>query len=265
MGGAVNDVATVPDGVLELGAGFFNIRGSFRLLGVDLGTQASLVRRPGGGYLLLDACGVEGDVARWLDAVTEGGAKLEAVLHLHPFHTVSVRDMHERYPRAALYGTERHREKAPDLPWAEETTEGDAIRARFADTLRFTVPRGVQLVTDDPNVHFGSVLAIHDASSTLHVDDTLVYVKLPRPIRWLKRDVLRFHPALGKSLEPRPGAARDFREWARGLIDEARDLQHVCAAHSATLRRGGPELVSSLESALAKTENTLVKHTKRYG
>ncbi len=143
----------------------------------------SLVRRANGRYLALDACGLVPETRALLDEKTRGGEELEAFLHLHPFHTLHVRKLHQLYPRARLYGTARHHTQLPDLPWDALRTEDPALHAHFAADLDFTVPRGVDLVTPNPRVHFGSVLAIHQATRTLHVDDTLIYAKLPRPLR----------------------------------------------------------------------------------
>jgi len=254
--------------VRDLGHGFYNLRGSFRLLGIDLKTQASLVRLSGGGFVLLDAIDLDEDQARWLDAMTDGGEALEAVLHLHPFHTVSVRSMHERYPNAKLHGTARHRSKRDDLPWEDLHTDEPELHARYADDLTFTVPRGVELVPANPNVHFSSVLVAHPASKTLHVDDTLIYAKLPKPLRWAKKDTLRFHPTLAKALERRAGAAGDFRAWVHELVDLTADLDQLCAAHTHVLRverDGGPPIADRIERALGKVDRTLAKHERAYG
>lgn len=260
--------APAPRSVIDLGHGFYNLRGSFRLFGIDLKTQASLVRLASGGFVLLDAIELDEEQARWLDAMTEGGDALEAVLHLHPFHTVSVRSMHERYPDAKLHGTPRHRREKDALPWDDLHTDDPALHARYADDLAFTVPRGVELVPADPNVHFSSVLAVHPASKTLHVDDTLIYAKLPKLVRWAKKDILRFHPTLAKALERRAGAAGDFRAWARELVDLAGDLDQLCAAHTSVLRverDGGPPIAARIERALERVDKTLARHERAHG
>jgi hypothetical protein len=261
--------ARLPRSVVDLGAGFWNLRGSFRLGGlIELGTQASLVRRQSGRFVLLDAIDLDDATRRWVDERTDGGEAIEAVLHLHPFHTLHVRALHARYPGAKLYGTVRHHERFPDLPWEAARTEDPALHTLFADDLDFSVPRGVELVPSNENLHFSSVLAFHRASKTLHVDDTLLYLRLPGPLRALKRDVLRFHPTLGRVLEPRAGAARDFRAWAEELVERARGVENLCAAHSAVLR--GPEhpdppLATRIAQALQKVEGTLRRHERAHG
>lgn len=260
---------SLPPGVIEVADGFWNIRGSFKLGGVvDLGTQASLVRLSSGGYVFLDAYTLPEETKRWVDVLTGGGVAIEAILNLHPFHTLHVRAMHEQYPGAKMYGTERHHRRFADLAWEPERTEDEALHARFEGDLDFTVPRGVDLVPADENLHFASVLAFHPASRTLHVDDTLLYLRMPKPVRPLKRDVLRFHPTLAKVLEPRAGAAADFRAWAGELIERSRGVDNLCAAHSAALlgrRYDGAPIAERVEEALGKVERKLRAHERAHG
>lgn len=258
----------LPRRVIEVADGFWNLRGSFKIAGlVDIGTHCSLARRGGGGLVLLDACGLGDAAGRWLDEATGGGAALEAVLHLHPFHTVHVEAMHRRYPEARLHGTARHVEMFPELPWQPELTESAELQALYAEDFDFTVPRGVDFIAGDPKVHFASVLAIHRASKTLHVDDTLLFIRLPWLLRLFGRELTRFHPTLAKVLEPRPGAAADFRAWARELIERAADLENLCAAHSAALLgrdNRGPSIAARIEAALARVEGKLAAHEKKH-
>jgi len=241
--------------VIEVDDGFWNLRGSYRIGGIlELRTHMSLVRRANGRYLVLDACGLVPETRALLDEKTRGGEDLDAFLHLHPFHTLHVRTLQELYPRARLYGTARHHTQLADLPWEPLQTEDPALHAHFAADLDFTIPRGVDLVTPNPRVHFGSVLAIHRATQTLHVDDTLIYARLPWPLRAFGRDVTRFHIGLGSALRRQPGAADAFRSWARELIERAATLQNLCAAHTSTLpdveQQADPGLPQPLQERL---------------
>ena len=255
--------------VLELGEGFWNIRGTFRIAGLlDIGTQASLVRRKSGGYVVLDACGIDPETRRLIDSKTGGGDAIEAILHLHPFHTMAVQALHEVAPRAKLYGTARHHRLLPELPWQKERTEEAALHALFADDFDFFVPRGVDFIPSDERLHFSSVLALHRASKTLHVDDTLNYVRFPTPIRFVKKDSLAFHPSLSRVLERRAGAARDFRAWAAELVERSRGLENLCAAHTSALlarHRAGPSIAERIESATHAVEKKLAAHERRFG
>lgn len=249
---------------------FWNIRGTFRILGVvDVGTQMSLVRRQNGRFILLDACGMSRRTAQDFDELTDGGGAVEAVLHLHPFHTVSVKEMHERLPGAALYGTERHVSLAPDLPWHPRRTNERAVHDAFADVLEFSVPDGVDFISDNDNVHFSSVLAYHRASGTIHSDDTIMYVEFPRVLGLFGiDDAFTFHPTLAKALEKRAGAADDFRQWATSLAVSWGDANVVCAAHTAVLDSvtdDAAPIGERLRAALGRVESTLLRHEKRYG
>jgi hypothetical protein len=262
-------VVTLPRDVLKIDEGFWNVRGSFKIAGVvDIGTHASLVRRRSGKYVLLDACDFGDDVREWLNAETRNGADLEAVIHLHPFHTLHVAAAHALFPRATHYGSSRHVERAPQVAWNPVRVDDPQLSATFEGDLAFTVPRGVDFVSRDPKVHFSSVLAIHAASKTLHVDDTVLYLRLPPPLSYFKAPVTRFHPTLGKALQRRPGAASEFRQWALSLIESAGEVRNLCAAHSAALLErdnDGASIRERLQDALDRVEGTLASHERAHG
>ncbi len=256
--------------MIEVGTHFWNIRGSYKVAGLlEVGTQASLVQRSGGGFLLLDTCAFDDDTSEQIDAYTDGGAAIEAILNLHPFHTLHVESVHQRYPEARLYGTRRHLERLPDLPWESLTTDDAAVHAQFAEDLAFSVPAGVDFISSNERVHFSSVLAYHAASKTLHVDDTFNYV----PDRGLLHftplaDTVSFHPTLAKALERRAGATDDFRSWATGLIERWRAMENLCAAHAGVLlqrENTGAGLQERLLAALENVSGTLAKHDERHG
>ncbi len=255
--------------ILKISDDFWNIRGDFKIGGVlNIGTQASLVRRASGKFLLLDAYTLDGKVKAEVDAATHDGADIEAIINLHPFHTVHVKKAHQQYPDARLYGTRRHLEKFPDLPWQAELSESDECAALFADDLAFSVPAGVDFISSNEHLHFSSVLAYHRASKTIHSDDTLMYLKLPGPLGLLKKPEVSFHMTLAKTLERRASAAEDFRAWARQLAADWSDAENLCAAHSAALlgRDNRSESIASrILKALQKVEKTLQAHEKKFG
>lgn len=257
------------DHVIQVADDFWNIRGSFRVAGLlDVGTQASLVRRANGRFVLLDCYTLRGEVARQVDDLTGGGLDIEAIFNLHPFHTVHVQAVHERYPEARLYGTARHKVKAPDLPWEELNTDEVELHARFAAELEFSVPRGVDFISANEHVHFSSVLAYHPSSGTIHSDDTFNYLANSGLMRLTGMgDSVSFHPTLGKALQKRAGAAQEFREWAENLIESWRDAENLCAAHNAALLAGdndGDSLHQRLLSALEKVGSALEAHERKF-
>jgi hypothetical protein len=257
------------DKIVRISDDFWNIRGSFRIGGVvDIGTQASLVRWSKDRFLLLDSYALS---ARLVDELGDilGRGKIEAIVNLHPFHTVHVERMHALFPRARLHGTQRHLDRFPNLPWEDLRSEDPELHALYADVLDLSIPRGVDFISANENVHFSSVLAYHRASGTIHSDDTLMYVRLPRPMHLLGlRDRLAFHPTLPMALEKREGAADEFREWAAELVDTWGDAENLCAAHSGALLaefNRGSSLRDRLRKAAERCEIWLRAHERRYG
>lgn len=248
------------DQLVQIADGFWNIRGSFKIAGiVDIGTQASLVRLDDNRFVLLDSYTLSDDVKDQIWALTDGGKAIEAVLNLHPFHTIHVKRIHQQLPHARHYGTARHHQKAPELTWQPEVTESPEFAALFAEHFDFTVPRGVHFVPDNPNHHFASVLALHKPTGVLHVDDTLTFTRLPFI------GGLSFHPTLAKVLEERQGAVTDFRAWVDELLGLCEHVQHICPAHMRSLPTTDTSAVQQVRTALGKVEKTLDAHQKRWG
>lgn len=263
-------VRPMSDRIIKITDEFWNIRGSFRIMGfLDIGTQASLVRQANGKYLFLDSYTLVGSVKRQVLAATNDGADIEAILNLHPFHTVHCARMHRDFPNAKLYGTARHLDKFPDLPWESELTEKIALHDRYSDILDFTVPRGVDFISKNESVHFSSVLAYHPASKTIHSDDTLMYLNLPFPLNLFgPSHPISFHPTLGQALEKREGAAAEFRQWADELTDNWSSAVNLCAAHTAAFtenRLRGASMGDLLAIAVENVEPTLVSHERKFG
>jgi len=258
------------DKIIQVADNFWNIRGSFRIGGVvDIGTQASLVRLSNGNFVILDSYALSETLFDELDEILGDRGEIEAILNLHPFHTVHVERMHELFPEARLHGTQRHLEQFPELPWEEVRSEDEELHEWYSDDLDFTVPQGVDFISANDNVHFASVMAYHRASGTIHVDDTLMYIILPRLLRLVGlRDRVGFHPTLALALEKREGAAGEFREWTAQLIEDWGDAENLCAAHSATLLAGsnrGASIRDRLRKAQRRCEVLVRAHELRYG
>ncbi|RLB47061.1 MAG: hypothetical protein DRH23_11365 [Deltaproteobacteria bacterium] len=256
--------------IIHVADDFWNIRGSFKLGGVvDIGTQASLVRRGNGKFVFLDSYTLSDAVEQEVVELTNDGRDVEAILNVHPFHTVFARKMHERFPHAKLYGTARHVSRFPELPWEAIRTEDVALHTMYAGDFEFSVPRGVDFISANENVHFSSVLVLHRASKTIHVDDTLMYVRFPRLMRTVGLpDAMSFHPTLAKALEKRAGAASDFRDWAEELAERCRGAESLCAAHTAALtapKKRGATIQDRLVAALGKVGGKLTVHERKYG
>lgn len=253
--------------VIDCGDGFWSIRGDFRIGGlVNVGTQCALVRRPDGSFVFLDSYTLPDRTMQDVERITGGRQNVSAIINLHPFHTLHCEWMHEAFPSATLYGTQRHHTKWPALPWATEHCESGALGSLFEDTFAFSLPRGVALVCDDEAVHFSSVLAWHKASRTIYVDDTLSYLSAPFPLSLLPMTGrLDFHMTLAKALEPRKGAADEFRDWAIELGTDLAEAMRIATAHNTllTIEQGSfPELIGA---ALGRVAPVLDAHRSKYG
>lgn len=251
----------------QLADGFWNCRGSFKLAGVlDVGTQMSLVRRDTGRFLLLDSYAVGEEIAEKLREMTEYGLLLDAIINVHPFHTLHCDAMQSLFPGARLIGTQRHRDHLPDLPWEDGVIEMPSTQDEFAADLDFSVPDGLDLVTADDKVHAASVLVRHRASGIVHVDDTLnVFAAQGWLGKLLPQSRLRFHPTLSKALQPRSQAADDFTAWARNLAKSWSGSRIVCAAHSAVRSLSPDGWRTEVLDALASIDTTLSEHRARFG
>ena len=255
------------ESLTRLGEDFWHFRGQFKAKGlVDLGTQASLVRLESGDFVFLDSYTLPEPAQAEVDRLTDGGARISAILNLHPFHTLHCEWMHRTYPHAALYGTKRHLAVLPDLPWQEDHCESPALAREFGSDFDFKVPAGVPLVCDDESVHFSSVLAYHRRSGTIHVDDTLMYLDKNFPISLSPiNQRLDFHPTLTKALKEERGAAVAFREWAIALGIDWADAKRVAAAHNSVLELGEQELPTLIGEALGRVKPVLDSHRKEFG
>lgn len=255
--------------LLKISDDFWNIRGSFKIAGIiDIGTQASLVRLKSGKFVFLDSYTLDKELAGEINELTRDGKDVAAVLNLHPFHTVHVEWMHEHFPQARHYGTARHLSRFPALGWQKGLIEDRKTQAAFATDFEFSIPRGVDFISDDESLHFSSVLAYHPASRTIHVDDTFMYIRLPLLMRFFGlREAFSFHLTLAKVLQKRPGAANEFREWASELAADWQDAENLCAAHNATLlaEENDTPIAERILKALAKVEPTLKAHEKKNG
>jgi hypothetical protein len=257
--------------LIKISDSFWNIRGSYKIKGlIDVGTQASLVKIENGKFIFLDSLTLKGDVLKQVDKLTNGGRDVEAVLNLHPFHTLHVEYKFKKYPNAKHYGTARHLSMFPELKWEDLKTEDIELHQMFSLDLEFSVPRGVDFISNDQSVHFSSVLAYHRSSKTIHVDDTFMYINLPKIMNLVGiSDPISFHPTLSKALETRKGATVDFVKWARELAECWSDAENLCAAHMASLikdkKNKDVSIKDSILKALDKVSDKLEKHKKEFG
>ena len=251
----------------QLHRDFWNFRGSFKIARIlDIGTHMSLVRRANGRFLVLDSYDLDGEDRARLLELTDNGRLVDAIINVHPFHTLHCPALVRALPDTRLIGTRRHLVQLPDLPWDQRVIEDVAVQAEFADDLAFSIPQGVDFISDDEKVHVASVLVRHRASGIVHVDDTInVFVPPTLLSAILPEPRLRFHPMLSKALEQRRGAADDYAGWARDIARDWAGTTIVCAAHSTVreLSHGGWQ--AEILAALNDVESTLAKHRAAHG
>ena len=251
----------------QLAETFWNIRGTYRAAGVlDIGTHMSVVQRANGRFVIVDGCGLDVADRKALMTLTGNGERVDAVVHVHPFHTLHVESIHRLFPSAALHGTARHRRLAPSLPWSAVPVEEWTAGHPFDDVFDLAVPQGVHFVCANERVHVASVLVRHRHSRIVHVDDTLNVLAAPGGLRGqLPQSSLRMHPMLRHALKREAGAADAYAGWARALASSWSDTRIVCAAHSAVRNLSAGGFAREVEAALARVSGTLDRHRSRYG
>ena len=243
------------DKIIDLGAGFWNIRGTFRLGGVlNIGTQCSLVKLASGRFVFLDSYTLTDDVRAQVMALTNNGQDVEAVLNLHPFHTVHCAQMAKDFPQATFYGSSRHHKKVPEVQWADDLVESDAVAERYPE-LKFSLSQGVHYIAPNEMIHAGSLLAFHPASKSLHVDDT--FMSPPTKLLEAVLSELLLHPTTKKALKNEPNAGKEYCDWASNLADDWRDVRNFCAAHSYLVKFKDGEFEKALLKAIAKARPKL--------
>ncbi|MDE0877875.1 MAG: hypothetical protein OSB00_04295 [Sphingomonas bacterium] len=251
----------------QLAEDFWNIRGDFHIARViNVGTHMSLARRPNGRFVLLDSYEAGQADRDALMTLTDGGKAIDAVLNLHPFHTLHCGFIQGLLPHVRLIGTRRHHEQCPDLNWDPALIEKAETQREFADAFDFSMPAGVDFVSDDPAVHVGSVLARHRTGRIVHADDTFNILDLPWPIdKLMSGPTIRFHPKLAAGLEKRAGAADDYVRWATDLGHDWANTQIVATAHNSIARMADQGFATAIAQALAAASDTIDDHRRKYG
>lgn len=249
------------EAIHDLGKGFWTIRGDLKMGGVlNVGTQAALIRLSGGGFAMLDSYPLTGAIRERVMQLTDQGQAVRAVLNLHPFHTLHCASIAQDFPDAKLYGSKRHWAKHPTLAWQAEPVESPQVAAMFADDLSFSMPAGIDYISNNESVHAGSLLSWHKASKTLHVDDTINLIPVPRLLkRFFPKPRVFLHPTMSKALLPETGSVCDLRNWVQDLAAQCQDLRHLCAAHSGLRSFKSGEFSQELLAAFRRIEDKLNK------
>ena len=236
------------DKIYDLGAGFWSIRGSFiKNSIIDIGGQSALIKLASERFIFLDSYTLTGEVRQQVMSLTNNGHDVEAVLNVHPFHTVHCAQMAKDFPQATFYGSRRHLEQIPEINWAKDLVESDAVATRYPE-LEFSLPKGIYYIAPDDAVHAGSLLVYHPASQSIYVDDTF---EIP-PSKLLNavQPTLGLHPTTKQALKDEPNAGQQYCDWATALANKWLDVRYFCGAHSGVVEFGEGEFESALLSVI---------------
>ena len=243
------------DEMYDLGAGFWSIRGSFIKNGIlDIGVQCALIRLSSERFIFIDSYTLTGDVRQQVMALTNDGQNVEAVLNVHPFHTVHCARMAKDFPQATFYGSSRHPKQVPEVNWAEDLVESDAVAARYPE-LKFSLPQGIYYISPDETVHASSLLVYHPASQSIYVDDTFEIP--PSKLFNAVQPNLGLHPTTKKALKDDANAGKEYCDWAVELAHEWRDGRNFCGAHSGLVLFEEGQFEAALLSVIDSARNEL--------
>lgn len=245
--------------LLEVGEGFWNIRGSFVALGIiELGTHMSVLRLSSGKFLIIDTIPLTAQIKTELDHLTDNGNLIDAVIATHPYHTLHFAGFYQAYPSLRYYGTPRHLNVFPDLTWTGSVYDA-SVQEMWAPDVGMRIPEGAEFVNPPPDNHFSCVFVFHRASKSLHVDDTICYFEDPGCLLSLvggKKGAMKFHVSLTKTgLLPTPEAPYDFKNWMQRVIDDW-DFDTICTAHSGNKIQGAK---AQLQETLDRAESVFAQ------
>ena len=209
--------------LLPVGENFYNLRSSLYMFKfVNIGTQMSFIRLSSGKFLVVDCIDLSSKAVKAeVDQLTENGSLIEAVLGVHPFHTLFFPSFRKMYPNASYYGTPRHLRNLPDMNWSGSLGDESTRSLWEEEGIFMRIPDGAEFENPREDVHFSSVVLFHSPSKTLHVDDTINYFENSSlPLRLLgKKDGLMEFWMLEKGLDHTSDSPVKFKTWVERIPD----------------------------------------------
>ncbi|XP_037040281.1 uncharacterized protein LOC119077195 isoform X2 [Bradysia coprophila] len=231
--------------------GFWNVRVPFRMVGVEIGTHMSIIRLQNGRFLIIDTVAMNDELKHEFNQLTSNGSNIEAVVAVHPFHTLAYSAFHKLYPNVKYYGTPRHLRKISEIHWAGQldADENKELLSKWAPEVELRIPDGAEYYNPRPEAinHFVSVFVYHSKSKTLHVDDTLIYIETSIwPINLLLQPgSLIFHPSLIIGLKPDAEAPLQFHKWMNQILKDW-NIENLCTAHVGVKVGGAQSAIQKL-------------------
>lgn len=127
----------------QIGPGFWNVRTSFKVFKIiDIGTHMSVIQLRNGNFLVIDTVEMNDQLKKELDDLTNNGTKIEAVVGVHPFHTLAFPGFYKLYPNAKYYGTPRHLRNLKDIKWTGELDNNKESLSRWEPEVELRIPAG---------------------------------------------------------------------------------------------------------------------------
>lgn len=268
--------------LMEVGPGFWNIRQPFSVDNIPVSTHMSVARLNDGKFVVIDTVDITTDIQRELNELTKDGSLIAAVVATHPWHTVFFPAFHALYPATAdrrYFGTERHLRKQKDVVWS-----GDISKVFLEwPELPMVATGGTDLAdqgTEDGRKKLASVFVFHNASKTVHNDDTIMILDLKLMASEMGADAteasvaafwknisskitgpgMHFHPSLfGPGLNQNPAAAWEFKRSIQRVLSW--DFINFCAAHNSEIRNTAKE---ALQNLLDRSEMDFVELSSRF-
>lgn len=111
---------------------------------LEIGTHMSVIQLRNGNFLVIDTVEINDQLKRELDELTQNGTKIEAVLAVHPFHTMAYTSFHDLYPNVKYYGTPRHLRRYSKIKWAGQldNSQNKALLSKWAPEVELRIPAG---------------------------------------------------------------------------------------------------------------------------
>lgn len=250
--------------VVAVGPGFYNIRSSFKVFGlIEVGTHMSIIKLNSGKFLVIDTVELDDQLKSQIDALTNNGDLIEAVLATHPFHTVYFPAFYSLYPNAQYYGCPRHIRNITTITWKGNFNDEATLKLWETEQIYLRIPDGAEFVNPAESNHFSSVFVFHQPSRTIHVDDTIGFHPNPgcflRCALGAKKNQMMFWN-LQRGLKKDNEAPILFKNFIQKILSDW-DFDNACTAHTGNKIGGAKE---ELRLTLLREEYNLTKLAQQY-
>lgn len=112
------------------------------MVGVEIGTHMSVIQLRNGNFLVIDTVAMNDNLMQEFNELTHNGTKIEAVIAVHPFHTLAYPAFHKLYPKLKYYGTPRHLRKITQIKWAGQLDVDGNKLLQWAPEVELRIPAG---------------------------------------------------------------------------------------------------------------------------